>query len=127
MTIGENLPRARVKKGRDSCHECSVPVPYGQSHPLCRCCAADANHPSDRAGADTASSVHTLPPAPRWPLGRMNRYPRLERIRLTKPDGTDTETSLWWVPKGQKWVVQHPLEYPRDRLADLNTDQDRRA
>jgi hypothetical protein len=105
--------------GYNNCAQCAVRIPRRQSQPVCRCCAADTdpNHPE--VGADTDFSSELMAPAPEWSITGLSRFPQMESARLCLPDGAQVAAALWWLPKGSRWVAQHPLEYPRNRLKSL--------
>ncbi len=97
------------------CPSCGVSSTNKFAPTGCRCCAAD-DHPGNIAlGADTEESRFIMPPSPCWP--RLARNPtRLEMTRILRPDGTEMKVGLWWSYKGNRWIVQHPMEFPVYRI-----------
>lgn len=103
-----------------ACRECSVRIPKTPGNGLCRCCAAELDYP-EAFGPD---SVRLMPPPPDWTVSSLTRFPRLESSQLILPDGSECDVALWWMPKGNRWVPQHPLEYPHNRLKSLTDGVD---
>jgi hypothetical protein len=103
-----------------TCRECSVEIPRSQNSTLCRCCAAELDYP-EAFGPD---SVRLMPPPPTWTVSTLTRFPRLETGQLILTDGSECNVALWWLPKGNRWVPQHPLEYPHNRLKNLTDGVD---
>ncbi|CAN5902258.1 hypothetical protein BH23ACT12_BH23ACT12_04300 [soil metagenome] len=105
--------------GYNNCTQCAVRIPRSHEHPLCRCCAADtAGNPA--LSANTTGSSRLMAPAPSWEISGISRLPQIEKFALRQPDGSVCTASVWWLPKGSRWVAQHPLEYPRNRLKSLH-------
>lgn len=108
----------RSKPGRGAfatCRECSVGIPIS-GDPTCRCCAADGEPPNTSLSADTTRSPYLMDPMPEWPVEARRNFPKLESARLSRPDGSEADAALWWKHMGTRWIAQHPLEYPRNRL-----------
>jgi hypothetical protein len=116
-------PRGGLSFGYNHCRQCAVRIPKNVSQTICRCCAADSDPANFALGADTEESPELMAPAPRWSITGLSRFPQMENVRLQLPDGSMCDAALWWLPKGGRWVAQHPLEYPRNRLRSL-TDWD---
>lgn len=112
-------PRRGLSFGYNHCTKCAVRIPRTHSLPVCRCCAADADPEHPELGADTETSAHLTAPAPGWSITGLSRFPQMECANLHLPDGTQVAADLWWLPKGGRWVAQHPLEYPLNRLKSL--------
>lgn len=98
-------------RGTFTCCECSVRIPDDGS-PTCRCCAAD----SALLSADTIRSPYLMAPVPEYPMDARRNFPRLETARLLLRDGSEVDAAVWWKAMGTRWIAQHPLEYPRNRL-----------
>jgi len=113
------FPRRGMASGTGNCRDCSVRIPGHLEPAICRCCAADADPDSDEVGANTGESSRLMPVSPTWSVSGHRRFPRLENIRLALPDGSSCDVALWWMPQGNKWIAQHPLEYPRNRLRSV--------
>ena len=111
--------RRGLSFGYNNCSKCAVRMPRNQALPVCRCCAADGDPRHPELGADTEESANLMAPAPGWSITGLSRFPQMESSRLDLPDGTQVAAALWWLPKGSRWVAQHPLEYPRNRLKSL--------
>lgn len=106
------------KPGPAACPTCGVMTPRLSSDGRCRCCLADEDPFHRVLGADTLASGEIMPPVPAWPKG-MGNFPRLETIYHL---GRGGPLWLWWIPKGGRWIPQHPLEYPRNKLKDLTSN-----
>lgn len=111
--------RRGLSFGYSNCTQCAVRMPKDQVRGVCRCCIADGDPWDPELGANTENSAGVMSPAPAWSITGLSRFPQLENVQLQLPDGSECTVSLWWLPKGSRWVAQHPLEYPRNRLKSL--------
>ncbi len=118
MNGDSQSPGRGMSFGISNCWECSVRIPKTHAS-ICRCCVADADPNSDSVGANTSQSHRLMPPAPTWAMSNTRRFPQLENVLLIAPDGSECDVALWWMPQRNKWIAQHPLEYPRNRLRSV--------
>lgn len=114
--IGRSKPPDR---GTWTCCECSVRIGSDGSS-ICRCCAADSEPLNSALNADTVRSPYLMAPVPDYPVESRRNFPRLETTRLLLRDGSEIDAAVWWKAMGTRWIPQHPLEYPRNRLRSRN-------